>query len=201
MTDELEALNQAAAAGDRAALDELIEHYLPQLQAFVRLRAGAAARARESSADLVQSVCRELLEHGERFQHASESAFRQWLFTTALRKILHRHDFHRAQKRDVRRDVPLEAGRADVARLLECYHTFSSPSGHLAGAEEFQRIEAAFDQLSEGEREVVTLARIVGLSRAEIGARTGKSEASVRSTLYRALGKLSALLDEEDAPS
>ena len=39
----------------------------------------------------------------------------------------------------------------------------------------------------------------VGLSRAEISEQTGKSEASVRSTLYRALGKLSEYLDETEA--
>jgi DNA-directed RNA polymerase specialized sigma24 family protein len=69
-----------ATTGDATALESLIERYLPQLHAFVRLRLGAL-RARESSMDIVQSVCRELLASRERFEFHGEDRFRAWLFT------------------------------------------------------------------------------------------------------------------------
>ena len=48
-------------------------------------------------------------------------------------------------------------------------------------------LEAAFDDLPEHYREVVTLSRIAQLSRAEIARQMGRTEASVRNLLSRAL--------------
>jgi RNA polymerase sigma-70 factor (ECF subfamily) len=192
---DLRDLTQAAARGDRAAIDELVEHYLPELRAFVRLRLGAALRQREAHSDIVQSACREALERAESFRHAGAAAFRKWLFTMALRKIGKRMRHHRAQKRDVAREAPRAIhSDADDARVVDCYHTFSSPSERAVAREEMERVEAAFEQLSEEQREVVTLAHIVGLSRAEIAAQIGSTEGAVRVTLHRALAKLSRLL-------
>ena len=62
--------------------------------------------------------------------------------------------------------------------------------------EELERIESAFDRLPEEYREVITLARIAGLSRAEIAERMGRREGAVRTLLSRALARLAELLDE-----
>jgi len=80
--------------------------------------------------------------------------------------------------------------------VVDCYHSFTSPSGQAIAREEMARVEAAFDKLTEEQREVVTLAHLVGLSRAEIAAQTGRSEGAVRVLLHRALAKLSGLLGE-----
>lgn len=192
-------LTARAAAGDRAALETLLEQHLPDLRAFVRLRAGPLVRAQESNSDLVQSVCREVLEHADLFQHGTGNAFRHWLFTTALRKILNRHDFYRAQKRDALREVALDATGADRDALLyDRYRSFSSPSRAIVLREEMERVELAFEQLSEEQREVVTLAHIVGLSRREIADQLGKSEGAIRVVLHRALVKLSGLLSQPE---
>ncbi len=200
MQEDAGQLAERAAKGDRAAIDALIERYLPELHAFVRLRAGAIVRGRESSSDIVQSVCREVIQHMDRFQFPSEPAFKQWLYTTALRKIVNRKDYYLAQKRDVLRDVPLSTanGSADDLRLMKCYSNFSSPSRQMMVREEIERIEKAFESLPEEYREVITLAHVVGLSRAEIAAQMGKSEGAVRVLLHRALAKVSALLGGAD---
>ena len=56
----------AARAGDRSAIDRLIAGYQPRLLAFVRLRLDDRVRAREATMDVVQSVCREVLQHAGR---------------------------------------------------------------------------------------------------------------------------------------
>jgi RNA polymerase sigma-70 factor (ECF subfamily) len=192
-------LARAAADGDRGAVRTLLERYLPQVRAFVRLRAGPLVRAHESSSDLVQSVCREVLEHAGRFRHPSESAFRQWLLTTALRKIQNRREHWTAQKRDRGREVPLDSSSSEPgerdARLFQVYTRFASPSRQAIVREELERVEAAFDELAEEQREVVILAHVVGLSRAEIALRLGKSEGAVRVTLHRALARIAGLLE------
>lgn len=193
MDPDIEALTQAAAAGDREALDGLLEHHLPALRAYVRLRAGALVRDREASSDLVQSVCREVLEHADAFRYPTDAAFRRWLFTTALRKIMDRRKFHLAEKRDVGRDLPLGGEGAEIA-VLAAYGKLATPSRNAILKEELNRIESAMDQLSEEQREVVSLAHVVGLSRSQIADQTGKTEGSVRMLLHRGMARLGVLL-------
>src|SRR5882672_1825641 len=123
-------LVDSASRGDAMAVATLLERYLPGLNAFVRLRAGPLLRARESTSDLVQSVCREVLEHVDRFQYRSEGLFKQWLFTTAARKVADRCDFVQAQKRDVRREIRLDDACAAAFRSL------ITPSRELIAREE-----------------------------------------------------------------
>lgn len=196
--ERLEALTVAAAQGDRAALESLLEHYLPDLRAFVRLRAGAGLRARESASDLVQSVCRQVLEQASEFQHPNEGAFRRWLFTTATRKIVNRAEYHAAERRDVGREVRITGGLdpAGDARMLTRYRGFATPTRALGLKEEMQRVEAAFDTLGEEERELVLEVHLLGTPRAELAARAGKSEGALRVQLHRTLAKLAVLLGE-----
>ncbi len=194
--EELLQLTEAARRGDSAAVDALMRRFVPELHAFVRLRAGRLVRARESTSDLVQSVCREVLEHIDRLQHPSESAFKRWLFVTALRKIKNRQAYWLAGKRDVLREVPAELDPDAERELLGRYRTMSTPSARLMAREELERVEAAFDELSEEQREVVTLAHLAGLSRAEIAEQIGKSEGAVRTILYRSLARIADLLGE-----
>lgn len=202
MEDQLRQLTEAAARGDAEAMNALLARYLPELRAYVRLNSGKLIRSRENHSDIVQSVCREVLQNAERFKYPRESAFKFWLFTTAQRKIGHRHKYYRADKRNVGREVDMSKAdsAASEAGLLDCYRTFSTPSGVAMAHEELERIESAFEKLPETQREVITLAHVVGLSRAEIAEQTGRSEGAVRVMLHRALAQLSDMLCS-DKPS
>ena len=115
-----EALLSRATRGERPALDELIHHYLPQLRAFVRLRVGPDLRVRESESDIVQSVCRELVEDWDDLDYRGEEAFRGWLFTAALSKVREKARFHGRQRRDKGREV------ADASGFLAGDRTLAS---------------------------------------------------------------------------
>jgi len=194
--DDGQELAEKAAAGDSGALKTLLERYLPELRAFVRLRAGPEVRSHESRSDIVQSVCREVLEHAERFRHPSQEAFKRWLYATVLRKVQNRQRFWTAERRDAGRVIqPMQKTDDSEAGLLECYRTFTTPSQFAIASEEVERIEAAFDQMPAEYRQVITLAHIVGMSRAEIGEEMGKSEGAVRVLLHRALVRASEILD------
>jgi RNA polymerase sigma factor (sigma-70 family) len=62
--------------------------------------------------------------------------------------------------------------------------------------EDLQRLEAAFERLTEPQREVLTLSRIAGLPHAAIAERLGKSEVAVRQLLVRAMAALGSGLGE-----
>lgn len=191
--DDTLVLAERAAQGDTTALDRLLQEQLPGVRAFVRAHMGPQLRARESVSDLVQSICREILTHKARFRHPSAEAFQAWLYTMARRKVQNRARDLGRQKRAADREVPIGD---DLGPLGAAYARISSPSGRVLRAEEVARLEAAIDQLPEEQREVITLAHLAGLSRAEIGVQMGRSEEAVRALLHRAKARLSMLLDE-----
>jgi RNA polymerase sigma-70 factor (subfamily 1) len=196
MSDPEATLIERARRQDGAAVEELLSRHLPGLRAFVRLRSGRLLREKESCSDLVQSVCREVLENLDRFQHGGENAFKQWLYRTALRKIGHRYDYWLADKRDPGRVRELSGAESQAAdaQLASAYASLVTPSRAAMAREELARIESAFEQLSEDHREVIVLARILGLSHAEIAREMQRSEVAVRGLLFRALAHLSELL-------
>lgn len=181
--------------------EALLEKHLPALQAFVRLRAGSDLLRHESISDLAQSVCREVLQHRDRFVHTGEAEFRSWLYTTASRKIMNRHAYYRAHRRDVERNAPAgpNGGIRDDALLAAC-RRLSTPSQHLAAAEEVARIDGVLDALPEDRREMILLSRVAGLSHREIAERLGKSEGACRVLLHRALADFAERLLELDGP-
>lgn len=186
-------LVRRAATGDPRSLDALVERHLPGLVAFVRARAGKSLRAREATADLVQSACYEVLKAMPKEDVGDEAAFKHWLYLAAERKIVDRARHHAAAKRSPSRETRLGS---DAELLERGYSGFWTPSRHAAAREEIERMEAALRRLPDDARETIVLARIVGLSCAEIGAKTGRTEGAVRVLLHRSLARLAILMRE-----
>ena len=166
-------------------LDRLLERHLPDLRAYLRRRARGLLAARESASDLAQSVCREVIEHVDRFEHGAEESFRAWLYRTAERKLVSRYRYYTATKRDA--DGPAAAAGA----LGPLPHT---PSQQVAAREELAAAEAALARLEAPYREAILLSRVEGLSHAEIARRMGRSEGAVRNLVYRGLAQVAAEL-------
>jgi len=188
-----------ASQGSSVAVEALLARHVPELRVYVHLKAGRAILARESSEDLVQSVCRELLENLTGFEYRGEAAFRQWLFSKATNKILDRARYYRAEKRDVAREV--EPPGAETSSSLspgpnEVYATLVTPSRVAIGREELRRMEVAFQQLPEDYREVILQAKVIGHSVSEIAEQMNRSRGAVRVLLHRALARLTALMDD-----
>ena len=187
-------LVDAACAGDEDALEQLLVRHIPTVEAMVRLRAGKLVRAKESTRDIAQSVCREALRNIERFHRGGEQGFRHWLLATVMRKISNKHEFWMAARRDAAREAAAWTGDGE-ARFLEAYQSVTSPSRRLMAREEIDRIESAFDQLSPEDRDLIIRARFLEMSREEIAAEDGVNAAAIRVRLHRALAKLAVLLD------
>jgi RNA polymerase sigma-70 factor (ECF subfamily) len=188
-----------ATHGDDAAVELLLERHLPGLEAYIRLRTGRLLKAKESASDILQSVCREVLEHVDRYQYRGEAQFRHWLYTTAMRKIINKSEYYKAEKRDAAREVRIQATHATHTNrddaLAATYRSFFTPSRHLEAREELSRMERAFAALPDDKRDVILLAKVIGLSRAEIAQQMGRSEVAVRSLLSRALAELAEMLE------
>lgn len=195
MADEFEALLERARGGDAEAFQSLLERHMQAVHAFVRMRSGALIRERESSVDIVQSVCRDVIQKIDLFRHGGETGFRQWLFTNVVRKIANRNAHYHAQKRDAGREVGIGRDSDSGQGLLDVAGGGLTPSRELMAREEAARIEEAFAALPEDYREVIALSRIAGLPHAEIAEKLGKTEGATRKLLARALRTLAEKLD------
>lgn len=193
-------LLRASQAGDRQALEALLTGHLPALRAFARLRMTPLLRARESSDDLVQSACCAVIKALPAFEYRGEEAFRGWLYTAVANKVLEHERDLRAQRRDARREFALQTSDHDVA-LSGVYANVLSPTQQLVADERLRELEAAFDELPDDYREVLTLSRIARMSRSAIAAQLGRSEGSVRNLMTRALAALALRLEQLRRPS
>ena len=183
-----------------AAFDALLERHLADLQRFVRPRIGRLIRARESSGDVVQSICRGVLDDAAQFEYRGEAGFRRWLFRRAERKIVDKGRFYGRDKRNVRVEVPLRPANPDRSEDRDDLpHTLTTPSHHAAAREELEQLEAAFQALPEDYREVLVLSRLVGLPHASIASSLGRSEGAVRKLLSRAKARLATLMDAPES--
>lgn len=171
-------------------MDELLARHLPALQRYVRAHVGRALLAKESASDLVQSVCRELLQDLGDFEYQGDAAFCGWLQQAALRKIVDRQRYHGAAKRSPAREVADDATftRDDLQRLAA---TLPSPSGEAMQREEIEQLERALAELAAPDRRLIRMVYVDGLSHAAIAQQLGVNEPASRKQLSRALARLS----------
>lgn len=188
-----EALVAKAKQQQRPAIEQLLVRHLPGLEAFVRLRMGPGMRALATPPDLVQSVCREVLQDLSGFEFRGEAPFRAWLYACAENKLREKHRYHHAEKRDIGAQVSLP----DASTFLPAYRTLCTPSRDLEMKEMVAKVEGAFDQLPEDYREAVTLHKLCGLSHKEIAERMNRSEGAVRNLVYRGISRLALLVDAD----
>jgi len=180
---------------DQPPIEDLQERHLPTLRAYVRRNLDAGLADRESTADLVQSVCREVLQSRGKFEFRGDAAFQRWLLQVALHKLMDRRRFWRARKREGLRVEgqrgALSWSQDELGRLAVA---LGSPSAEAMLREDLDRLALALEELSEFDSEVIRLVRLEGLSHAEFAGRMGCTEPQSRKRLFEALARLSLLL-------
>jgi RNA polymerase sigma-70 factor (ECF subfamily) len=188
---EVGALVRDASQGKATAVHALLARFLPDLEAYVRQQMGKGLQAHESRADVVQSVCREVLDGlaKERLEFRGEAPFRGWLFQAALTKIRQRARYHGAEHRAAVQ--PVSPSSPALAEALAT--SLQSPSGSAAQREEQARLLEAYARLEPAQQQIITWARLEGQSHREIATRLGVTEGNSRVMLARALSRLARL--------
>ncbi len=190
--DELRGILDLARSGDRGAIAHLLERYAGELHGYVRRHAGAALGMKESSSDLVQSVCREVLEGAARgaFGFRGEAQFRCWLYQAALRKVQMKARYWGAERREAAREEPIQGGDASADGRFADLH---SPSRSAERHEDLERLDVAMRLLDPQQRELIEWAHLEGLPHRVIAERLGVTEAHSRVLLSRALARLASI--------
>jgi RNA polymerase sporulation-specific sigma factor len=193
-----------ASQGDSKSIDTLLQQNLTDLSLFVQAKMGPKLMARESTSDLVQSVCREVLQDMGDFEFRGIPAFRAWLFQRALNKIVDKARFHGAEKRNPNHEQQLEnsvksSQGTSLAFSGGALMDSQSPSRIAMNREDLQKLESCLHLLPEDYREAILQTKLIGKSYQELAQEWDRSEGAVRNLVYRGLARLTLLM-EEDAP-
>jgi RNA polymerase sigma-70 factor (ECF subfamily) len=161
-----EILLNRAEAGNRAAIDELMEVHRVRLKKMFRVRLSDWMKARVDASDLVQETLVEASQNLEKYLHNRPIGFYPWLRQIAVQRLSKARNFHRAQKRNAMREAqPLDLSNqsaVDLAKRL--VSELPSPSALALEAERAEAIRAVIEQLPATYREILTLRYLEELS-------------------------------------
>jgi RNA polymerase sigma-70 factor (ECF subfamily) len=171
-------LLERVRAGDTAALNQLLDRYLPRLSRWASGRLPQWARDLSDTDDLVQDTLIRSVANLDHFEARGEGALQAYLRGAVMNRI-------RDEIRRRRRTPP----KGPLDSTLPA--TGQSPLEAATGAETLARYDRALDRLEAETREAV-IARIeMGCSYAEIAELLDKPSAdAARMTVSRALLRL-----------
>lgn len=177
---ELPRVIAQAQAGDPLAFDVLYQRYAHLILRFLYLR----TREAENAQDLTQEVFMRVLKNIASFEYRGEKSFLGWLYTIATH----------VQIGQARRKQNLQTPLDDSAEIAD-------PRGQEPVTTAFERIflQHAIDQLTEDQKQVLTLKFFGDLTNQEIASVIGRSEGAVKALQYRALQSLQQIIERESA--
>ena len=172
-----DSLVQRAKRGEPEAFEQLYEAYFDKIYRYIALKVGDRADAE----DMTQQVFLKALESIGSFRWRGVP-FSAWLFRIAHNQVV---DHYRKKSKE--RTLPL-----DEARLVAAPN--ADPVVLTERKFRMEQLAVASQQLSDAQREVVSLRFAGGLSVAETAMAMGKSEGAVKVMQHEALAKLRRIL-------
>jgi len=181
--------------GEDAAREELFRRYYPRVQKIVRMRLGAKLRGRMDSGDVTQDVFMAVLKGLETFELRGDASLIGWMATIAVNRIRGLAEYHIRGKRDMDRELAMDAPRSDSATGFDTPDPLPTPSVELGRAEDSRTVQEAIAELPERYREAILAREYIGSKWADIAEELGVGTPSAARMLYsRGLSKLEELL-------
>jgi RNA polymerase sigma-70 factor, ECF subfamily len=177
---EISRLATAAREGNRFAFQQLVTMLEPRIFRMIFYR----TRSREDAEDICQDVFLKAFRSLKKLQQPER--FESWLFRIAVNRV---KDYHRRQKFRSLFSV-LQDNDSEEAPQAEPAAERSADTMEIIVRKEFwQKVQTMLGQLSKMEQEVFILRFLDDLGIKEIADVLNKSESTVKTHLYRALGK------------
>jgi RNA polymerase sigma-70 factor (ECF subfamily) len=168
ITDEI--LMQNVKEGNLAKMSVLFERYHLRLyNFFFRLTFDM-----DVSQDLTQNLFYRMIKYKNSYK--SEYSVKSWIFQIA--RNLHA-DYCKEEKRSGELFLKTDKYTVEPTDEADSYHE-----------DDYERLEKAFSDLSEEQKEIIVLSRYQGLKYEEISAITNQSVAAIKVAIYRAIKQL-----------
>jgi RNA polymerase sigma-70 factor (ECF subfamily) len=188
-------LEMAKRAGP-GALGALLELYRNYLRILARSQLTPEVLPRATPSDVVQDTFLEAYRDFVQFRGHTPAEFVAWLRRILVRNIARLVEHHViAQKRDVRKEVSLDA----IARSFEqsLGTAVPSQSGRAESSERAALVADHMAKLPSQYRDVLVLRHLEELSFDEVGQRMGRTAAATRMLWLRAIDRLRQSLTAE----
>jgi len=185
-----------ARNGATEVVGDLLEPYRNYMRMLAASQMGRPVGKRVSPSDIVQDTM--LAAHRDLgdFRGTTQVEFASWLRTVLSRCLLHAIEHNvKAEKRDVRREVSIDAIRSSLESSFAGMGDFlaqdqASPSQIVSGEEEALRIADYVASLSEDYQKVIALRNFGGMRFDEIASLMNRSPQAVRLLWLRAINRL-----------
>jgi RNA polymerase sigma-70 factor, ECF subfamily len=174
-------LLRKAQAGDNDARNDLLARYLPQLERWASRRLPLGVRSMLDTGDIVQDAMIATLKHLDKIEIRAENAFEVYVKRAIRNRII---DIYRRPKR-IREELDTALPGGDPSAL-----------DRVIGREAFDRYEAATEELSDTDCQLIVMHVELGMTTAQIAEELGKSPDAARVALARALKRLSAAMQQ-----
>lgn len=192
MTDPPESASANPVPND--SWGERLRRYEPWLRLLAKLEIDSRFQGKFSASDAVQQTLFEAWQNWDRFRGRDEAQRRAWLRQILAHQLakLVRH-FAGTQKRDMAREIPLEASLTRSSLRLDQLLAAdeATPSAQAVAQEQTLQLARVLEQLPEDYRQVIVLRNLEDLSHDEIAIRMNRSVGAVRMLWVRALAALS----------
>jgi RNA polymerase sigma-70 factor (ECF subfamily) len=198
-SSETERVLDQAAHGDTRALGTLLARHESRLRRMIALRLDRRLQGRIDPSDVIQEAYLEASARLAGYLRNPSMPFFLWLRYLAGQKLVTLHRYHLGvQMRSAGQQVALYHGSmpeaSSVALAAQLLGREAGPSEAAIREEMRMRVQEALDSMDAVDREVLALRHFEQLSRAEIGAVLGVSEAAAGKRYIRALERLKQVL-------
>ncbi len=175
-----QALTRAAQDGDNVAYARLLSEILPMLRRVVAHKWPSAPDVEDVVQEILLSV------HSVRHTYDPGRPFMPWLMTITTRRV-----FDAARRRTTR-----SANETTVDVMPETFLGDGAKTEQEISDDQ-ATIRRAMAQLPGGQREAMELMKLQGLSLHEASAVTGKSVASLKVSVHRAIKTMREMLERK----
>ena len=181
----------AARAGSREALGQVLETFRGYLLLIADREMDPELRAKGGASDLVQETFLEAQRDFGRFHGNSADELRAWLRRLLLNNVANfTRQYRERAKRQVGREIPLEAGGSSHERGAGLAANTVSPSGAVLALEQAEALARALERLPADYRQVLAYRHDEQLTFEEIGQRMRRTANAARMLWLRAVERL-----------
>jgi RNA polymerase sigma-70 factor (ECF subfamily) len=200
--EQTDRLLDEARKGEPGAVDKLLGEFREPLRQVIGLRLDPAVARRVDASDIVQDVLVEANQRLTEYLKKPDMPFHLWLRHLAQDRIIDTHRRHRlAQRRSVDREQPMArpawADESSVSLIAQLIDTERTPTSEAIRLELQRRLNAAIDQLSDDDREIILMRHHEALSNQEVAHALQLTEAAASMRYLRALRRLRMVLVPE----
>jgi RNA polymerase sigma factor (sigma-70 family) len=176
-------LLRLAQAGDEQARDDLLARYLPRLERWASRRLPLGVRTMLDTGDLVQEAIIGALRQLGDIEIRSDQTFEFYLKRAIRNRII---DIYRRPRRP-RQELDEALPAAGPSALDE-----------MIGQEALGRFEAAMEDLSEGDCQLIVMHTELGMNAGQIAEELRKTPDAARVALARALKRLAVAMQRRE---